>query len=535
MNSVIRHVGRRASQGIGAGRGNSSGASRIAKGGRHALLYDAQVDRGPLGDDIDRFIDTVCSDLADLSGRSSNTHRLDVVVEAANIVAAAMAADGRLSDDESWAYVTGIGMISEPAVVGTPAELRAGGVFAADNARWVRSPSVLFDLLVRADARDGTNRSHRYHDLALRLCRSAIAIDLITSPAELDLIETFRHTMLDAFDANAVARPGQITATPTNTDGADGAAPLRPPSAPALPASGSVTGRPAKATATATPVTASEPTLRPVHTITELLAELDALIGLRAVKDEVARLTSLLQIQALRAERGLPTLETSHHLVFTGNPGTGKTTVARLLSQIYRSIGVVSKGQLVETDRSALVAGFVGQTATKTMAVLQSSLGGMLLIDEAYSLARGGADDFGREAIDTLVKFMEDNRDDIGIVAAGYPTEMQDFIDTNPGLKSRFTRTIDFADYTDEELITIFESLGETSHYCPSDDAITKLRALLAAQPRDRGFGNARFIRNVFEEAAGRQAQRLTALEDPTDEQLTTLIADDLPPIGATL
>ena len=174
------------------------------------------------------------------------------------------------------------------------------------------------------------------------------------------------------------------------------------------------------------------------------MAELDALIGLANVKAEVRRLTSMLQVQQMRAERGLPVIETSHHLVFTGNPGTGKTTVARLLSQIYRAIGVVAKGQLVETDRSRLVAGFVGQTALKTTEVLQSSLGGMLLIDEAYALARGGDDDFGREAIDTLVKFMEDHRDDLAIVAAGYTAEMQQFIDSNPGLKSRFTRTINF-------------------------------------------------------------------------------------------
>ncbi len=486
------------------------------------------VDRGPLGDDIDRFIGSVCDDLADLSHKPPDSHRPDVIVEAANIVAAAMSAEGRLSDDESWAYVTGIGTISDTAVVGTPAELRAGGVFT-NRAGWVLSPSVLFDLLVRADARDGTNRSHRYHDLALRLCRSTVAIDLVTSSAELDLIENFRHTMLAAFDAVGVPRPGQPRTPVTTGDRpgavANGSTPVGTPMQPAPAAT-------AAQTATAA---VPQPKLPPARTITELIAELDALVGLRSVKDEVARLTSLLQIQALRAERGLPTLETSHHLVFTGNPGTGKTTVARLLSQIYRAVGVVSKGHLVETDRSALVAGFVGQTATKTMAVLQSSLGGMLLIDEAYSLARGGADDFGREAIDTLVKFMEDNRDDIGIVAAGYPAEMQDFIDTNPGLKSRFTRTIDFADYTDAELVTIFTSLGDKNHYSPTDDAITKLHALLAAQPRDHGFGNARFMRNVFEESVGRQAQRLTALEDPTDEQLCTLVADDLPPVGASL
>ena len=488
------------------------------------------VDRGPLGDDIDRFIDAVSGDLADLSHRSAESHRADVVLEAAAIVAAEFASDGRLSDDESWAFVHGIGTISEPAVVGTPADLRELGMFSGKS-DWVRKPSVLLDLLVRADARDGGSRSHRYHDIALRLSRACAAIDLVTSPAELDHIETFRHTMLQAMDAVGVPRPGQPRTPPTTSDHPGAAAPDTPgrPDSPVTPA-----GR-ATATDKAVPPATTEAVLPPMRTIGELMAELDVLVGLRTVKDEVARLTSLLQIQALRAERGLPTMETSHHLIFTGNPGTGKTTVARLLSQIYRAVGVVSKGHLVETDRSSLVAGYVGQTATKTIAVLQSSLGGMLLIDEAYSLARGGADDFGREAIDTLVKFMEDHRDDIGIVAAGYPTEMQDFVDTNPGLKSRFTRTVNFADYTDDELVSIFTSLGEKNHYSPSDDAVTKLRALLAAQPRDRGFGNARFIRNVFEDSVARQAQRLTALEDPTDEQLTTLVADDLPPVGAPL
>jgi AAA lid domain/ATPase family associated with various cellular activities (AAA) len=470
------------------------------------------VDRGPLGDDIDRFVDTVSIDLADLSGRPVAALRPDVVQEAANVVAAAFDADGRLSDDESWAYVTGIGMICEPAVMGTPAELRASGALAG-KAAWVAQPSVLFDLLVRADARDATDRSHHYHDLALRLTRAAIAVDLVTSPDELDHIERFRRTMLDAMDGAHVVRPGQPRPGPQS----DQRQPV---------ATTATDKQEPKAQATAAG-------LPPARSITELMAALDALVGLRTVKDEVARLTSLLQIQELRKERGLPTVETSHHLVFTGNPGTGKTTVARLLSQIYRAIGVVSKGHLVETDRSMLVAGFVGQTAPKTLAVLQSSLGGMLLIDEAYSLARGGDDDFGREAIDTLVKFMEDHRDDIGIVAAGYPIEMKDFIETNPGLESRFTRTINFADYTDDELVTIFINLGEKSNYSPTDDAIAKLRAVLAAEPRDRGFGNARFVRNVFEEAVGRQAQRLASLADPTDEQLCTLVADDVPPVGA--
>ncbi len=472
------------------------------------------VDRGPLGDDIDRFVTAVSDDLSELSGSSPPTHRRDVIIEVANLVAAAFDADGRLSDDEAWAYVSGVGVLCEPAIIGTPAELRKSAILQ-DKARWVHNPSVLFDLLVHADARDGTTRSHRYHDLALRLHRGAAGVDLVTTTAELDLIETFRTTMLGALDAAGVPRPGQ-SRTPAITSDVQGAeAPHKSPEFTRTPSAQSLA--------------------LPTRSLNELMAELDALIGLRAVKDEVLRLACLLQIQQLRAERGLPTVETSHHLVFTGNPGTGKTTVARLLSQIYHSIGVISKGQLIEADRSMLVAGFVGQTASKTAAVLASSLGGMLLIDEAYSLARGGPDDFGHEAIDTLVKFMEDHRDDIGIVAAGYPVEMTDFVDANPGLKSRFTRTINFADYTDDELVTIFNRLGETSHYSPTDDAVTKLRAVLAVEPRNRGFGNARFIRNVFEEAVGRQAQRLVSVDEPTDEQLTTLIADDLAPVGAAL
>ena len=270
-----------------------------------------------------------------------------------------------------------------------------------------------------------------------------------------------------------------------------------------------------------------------MRTLTDLLAELDRLVGLANVKAEVRRLSSLLQVQQLRAQRGLPVIETSHHLVFTGNPGTGKTTVARLLSQIYHAVGVVSKGHLVETDRGKLVAGFVGQTALKTQAALDSALGGMLLIDEAYALARGGENDFGLEAIDTLVKFMEDHRDDIAIVAAGYPAEMADLIDTNPGLKSRFTRTVNFPDYTDDELAHIFLGLGEKHHYHLSDDALLRVRHFIAAEPRTRGFGNARFVRNLFETAVAHQAMRVAPLADPSNEQLTTLTADDIAPVDA--
>jgi SpoVK/Ycf46/Vps4 family AAA+-type ATPase len=249
------------------------------------------------------------------------------------------------------------------------------------------------------------------------------------------------------------------------------------------------------------------------------------------VKTEVRRLTSLLRVQQLRAEHDLPTIETSRHLVFTGNPGTGKTTVARLLSQIYRTLDVVDRGHLVETDRADLVAGYVGQTATKTKSVLESALGGTVLIDEAYALARGGENDFGREAIDTLVKFMEDHRDDLAVVVAGYPNEMQEFIDTNPGLQSRFARTLEFPDYTTDELVRIFDGMSGKQEYHLDHDARQQLVTVIEAEPRGRGFGNARFVRNVFEQAVSMQAVRLADVSDPTKPQLTTLVAADIAPV----
>ncbi len=263
------------------------------------------------------------------------------------------------------------------------------------------------------------------------------------SPDEIAAIDHFRDVLLRAFDAAGVTRPGQRARGP-----------VPPTPGPGAPAGVAAAG--------ATPAT---PDLPPPRSIEDLLAELDALVGLAEVKADVRRLTSLLRIQKLREARGMPTIETSHHLVFTGNPGTGKTTVARLLSQILRTLGVVSRGHLVETDRSHLVAGFVGQTATRTREVMESALGGTLLIDEAYALARGSEQDFGREAIDTIVKFMEDHRDDLAVIAAGYPEEMAELIDANPGLQSRFTRTIEFPDYTTAELVAIFRSMGDRSRY----------------------------------------------------------------------
>ncbi len=456
----------------------------------------------------------------------------DAVADAANLVAAVMDADGRATDAELWAYVDGIGHRLEPPVIEPPARLREAKITHGKRA-WVERPSTLLDLLVRADQRDGRRRSHDYYVQALRLAHAVAAVDLVPSAEEIAAIDRFRSTMLAAVDVAGLPRPGAPDASrPTNiaptgpaTRGAPTeGTPERPADAP--PADGR-RAQPATA-ATPVPTPSSTPATAQERTIDELLAELDELVGLQAVKTEVRRLTSMLQVQGMRAAKGLAVYETSHHLVFTGNPGTGKTTVARLLSQIYRALGVVTRGHLVETDRSALVAGFVGQTAAKTQTALQAALGGTLLIDEAYALARGGDNDFGREAIDTIVKFMEDHRDDLAVIAAGYPQEMTTFIDANPGLKSRFTRTLHFADYTVDELVQIFVKLGTKHEYTASDGAAAVVRAMIASEPRDRGFGNARYVRNLFEEAVARQAERVAALDEPDTEQLTTLVASDI-------
>lgn len=261
----------------------------------------------------------------------------------------------------------------------------------------------------------------------------------------------------------------------------------------------------------------------------ESLETLKSLIGIDEVKSEIARILNSVKISKIREERGLPATSGISHFVFHGNPGTGKTTVARLLASALRDIGALSKGQLIEVDRSGVVAGYVGQTAEKTRQIVESAIGGVLFIDEAYTLSKEG-NDFGQEAIDTLLKMMEDHRENLVVVAAGYTDKMKEFIDSNPGLASRFQKHIFFEDYTPAELFQIFTKMVSDAKMILSENAIIKIKDILekAYMNRDNSFGNARMVRNIFHKSIGMQADRLVTIENITEEDLQTLTADDI-------
>lgn len=268
---------------------------------------------------------------------------------------------------------------------------------------------------------------------------------------------------------------------------------------------------------------------KPPEDIEALKAELNSYIGLDVVKAEVESLINLVKVNKLRREHELPTEDLSLHMVFSGNPGTGKTMIARLMSRIYHSLGILSKGHLVEVDRSGLVAGYVGQTAIKTKEVIDKALGGVLFIDEAYALSTRGPQDYGQEAIETLLKNMEDHREDLVVIVAGYVDLMNDFVNSNPGLQSRFNRFLYFPDYSVSEMVDIFNMRCQKAGYQLAEDAREVLPRIIKEESEDQiGFGNARGVRNLFEQAISRQANRLAQEDVLTREQLMTLTAEDL-------
>lgn len=430
-------------------------------------------------------------------GGDTTNIKEDAFLEAFRIVAAMVDVDGFHTDKELSAMFDAMPAAFEQ--FGDAASFRDSKAIRGARV-FFNLPSKLLGELLRHDEANKTTYSWWYYERAIRLVETVGAIDLEPTPANLNAIERFRTAMLTGMEIAGVHNPATHRKVATTM----------------APSSASQSNRP----------------MSPPRPLEDLLAELNGLIGLDSVKNQVKLVANYIQVQNLRAERGLSVVDAGRHLVFTGNPGTGKTTVARLVAEIYRSLRVVRSGHLVETDRSGLVAGYVGQTAIQVAEVFKNAIGGVLLIDEAYALSRGagtlGAGDYGQEAIDTLVKLMEDHREEVVVIVAGYPQEMKDFIASNPGLASRFPTTIDFPDYASDELVRIFEGLCRKNDYGLTLDARVALGNYFESQPRAKGFGNGRLARNIFEASLAKQAGRIVALSNPSEDDLRQLWAEDL-------